>query len=67
MKVHFAVIMHEYGSTGFCATTRDRLREQMADWCVECGGQRYPTDDETIENYFSLSNDELYFEHDSEV
>ena len=60
MFVHFAVVLHEYGSTGFAAFEHEDLLEEIDKWVKENGG----TD---RESYFEDHPDEILFIHAEKV
>lgn len=62
---YFAVIMHEFGSTGFLDKTEEGLYRQLADWCMTsdirvADALSYR---EIVDLYFEEHNDELCFIH----
>ncbi len=58
MNIYFAVIMHEFGSTGFCSRSGIDLTEQIWDWVKE-----NDPDAISVGDYFEKHPDELLFEH----
>jgi len=73
MEIHFAVLMHEYGSTGFCARNEAELYRQLAEWVREYANKetlRIELDKELVNEYFEFEGQdrgETLFVHCEEM
>ena len=61
--IHVAMIMHEFGATGFAASTEESLYEQLLGWCddPESPHRLEGTNKEKVESYFDAHQEEMLF------
>jgi len=73
VKVHVAMVMHEYGATGFAALDKVQLDHKVARWCIDClsNDERamlaLAHNEEIIEYYFENHAQELLFTDEDDL
>mgnify|MGYP001559671787 CR=1 FL=1 len=73
-QIYIAMIMHDYGATGFASTTPEGRLKKIADWCRE--NWQNPTlpdeltstlDQDIVACYFEDQQDEICFLDEDEI
>lgn len=75
MHVHFAIVLHDYGTTGFAAETRSLLLRDILDWVK---GQDTPdltfsnldsdaSISQFIDDYFERNSNEILYIEDDDI